>query len=146
MMDSSPRKTCTHIYICTHTHAHTHAKCVDSIPGGIARIQGLQVTSTQFRASVLAEGIYALPLLGLLGKLVTDVLRGSVSTYWTCESGQNSLKGTLPHFKACTWKQHGWGFLSDSEPTGGSQVIFPGCAPNLALSLFIFFPLIHSCC
>lgn len=76
MMDSSPRRAYTHIYVCTHTRAHTHAKCVDNIPGGITRIQGLQVTSTRFRASVLAEGICALPLLGLLGKLETDVLRG----------------------------------------------------------------------
>ena len=148
MMDSSPRKKYIHTH--THTHARTHAKCIDSIPGGIARIRGLQVTSTRFRASVPAEGICAMPPRGLLGKLETDVLGGSlcVLDVWI---RPEFLEGTLPHFKACTWKQHGCGFLSDSEPTGGSQVIFPGLVhpwvcPKLGPELVHFFPLIHSCC
>lgn len=57
---------------------------------------------------------------------------------------QNSSKGHFPTSKLVPGNSVG-GFSSDSEPTGGSQVIFPGlvhpgCAPNLALSLFIFFP------
>ena len=89
-------------------------------------MQGLQVTNTWFRASVLTAGTQALPPQGLLGKLETGILRGSISEYWECRWCQNSSKGRLFHFKACTWKQCGWDFLSDSEPTGGSQVTFPG--------------------
>ena len=138
MMDSSPRKTYT------HTHAYTHTKCIDNIPWGIARIQGLQVTSTRFRASVLAEGICALPPLGLLGKLETDVLGGSVSAYWTCGLCQNSSKRHFPISKLVPGNSMGGVSSQTLSQQEGHRSFFlglciPGCAPDLALSLFSFF-------
>lgn len=93
------------------TNTHARAKFVNSVPDGDPRMQGPQVTNTWFRASVLAVGTQALPPQGLLGKLETGILRGSISEYWECRWCQNSSKGRLFHLKACTWKQCGRDFL-----------------------------------